>query len=288
MATKWTKVRAAYDLLKDRNGCEVTAQQIADATQWKLSTAKSYITKRWAGILTPKAKHSYEIHGMENITWDNFKDLHSQVIVPSKAPTPSKYDYDVALSFAGEDREYVEKVAELLKSYDIPIFYDAYESTTLWGKDLYLHLDEVYRVRSKFYVMFLSRDYAKKLWTNHEMKSAQARAFEERGEYLLPVKIDDTEIPGIRATISYLDARKYNPTELANIIAEKLGHNIEFKNMMAILYDYLGDDYKIEQDGAYIYFDCPTEDFQTSYSTKMLIEAMKSDRLDHILLGLFV
>jgi len=36
----------------------------------------------------------------------------------------NKFEYDVALSFAGEDRAYVEKVAKYLKEKDIKVFYD--------------------------------------------------------------------------------------------------------------------------------------------------------------------
>jgi hypothetical protein len=56
-----------------------------------------------------------------------------------------KYKYDITLSFAGEDREYVEKVATLLKENNIKIFYDKFEEAELWGKDLGLHFDTVYR-----------------------------------------------------------------------------------------------------------------------------------------------
>ncbi len=51
-------------------------------------------------------------------------------------------DYDVALSFAGEDRNYVEQVAQILHQLDLRVFYDRYEEANLWGKDLYVHLDE--------------------------------------------------------------------------------------------------------------------------------------------------
>jgi len=46
----------------------------------------------------------------------------------------NKFEYDVALSFAGEDRVYVEKVAKYLKEKGIKVFYDDYEKTGLWGK----------------------------------------------------------------------------------------------------------------------------------------------------------
>jgi hypothetical protein len=37
------------------------------------------------------------------------------------------YPYDVCLSFAGEDRAYVAKVAQRLKALGIRVFYDAFE-----------------------------------------------------------------------------------------------------------------------------------------------------------------
>jgi hypothetical protein len=58
----------------------------------------------------------------------------------------------------------------------------------------------VYANRARFTVVFISSHYARKLWTNHERKSAQARAFKERSEYLLPARFDDTDVPGILST----------------------------------------------------------------------------------------
>jgi len=46
------------------------------------------------------------------------------------------YKYDIALSFAGEDREYVEQVAILLKRFGVKVFYDKFEESNLWGKNL--------------------------------------------------------------------------------------------------------------------------------------------------------
>lgn len=134
----------------------------------------------------------------------------------------NKFEYDVALSFAGEDRAYVEKVAKYLKEKGIKVFYDDYEKTKLWGKDLYVHLDEVYQKKARYCVMFLSCYYAEKLWTNHERISAQARAFTEKGEYILPARFDNTEIPGIPPTIGYIDLRSLEPGEFGKLIIEKL------------------------------------------------------------------
>ncbi|KAF5416619.1 MAG: HEAT repeat-containing taxis proteinF [Candidatus Methanogaster sp.] len=140
----------------------------------------------------------------------------------------SKYKYQVALSFAGEDREYARGLAVLLESRNISFFYDEQEQVDLWGKNLYQHLQSVYRDKAQFCVVFLSHAYAQKLWTRHELESAQARAFRENKEYILPVKIDDTEIPGINETIGYIDLRLVSLEEIANMLVKKLSsQNLE-------------------------------------------------------------
>jgi hypothetical protein len=126
--------------------------------------------------------------------------------------TEDDYQYDVALSFAGEQRRYVEETAAELVRLGIRVFYDDYEKADLWGKDLYSHLDYVYQKQAKYCIIFASAEYEKKVWTNHERSSAQARAIENsKQEYILPVRFDSTEIPGLRKTIGYLDAPKTAP-----------------------------------------------------------------------------
>jgi hypothetical protein len=138
-------------------------------------------------------------------------------------PAVSDAAYDVALSFAGEDRPYVEAVAEGLRNRGIRVFYDKYEQVSLWGRDLYQHLSAVYNKQANYTVIFVSRHYAAKLWPQHELRNAQARAFTENRESVLPVRFDATEIPGMPPTIGYIDAASVTPGELVNIICLKLG-----------------------------------------------------------------
>jgi len=130
--------------------------------------------------------------------------------------------YDVALSFAGENREFVEQVATHLKSKGISVFYDNHHKTSLWGKDLYQHLNVIYKELARCCVIFISEHYPIKLWTKHELKAAQSRDFVDEIEYILPVRFDDTLVPGINPTIGYLDARTITPNELAEIIGDKI------------------------------------------------------------------
>lgn len=134
----------------------------------------------------------------------------------------SSTDYDIAISFAGEDRKVAEIIAEKLKTNGKKVFYDAYEKATLWGKDLYVHLNDIYKNKAKFCLMIISNNYRDKQWTNHERKAAQARAFSQNKEYILPLKLDDTEIPGLNETIGYVDYRLSNAEEVVSLLTEKL------------------------------------------------------------------
>ena len=133
-----------------------------------------------------------------------------------------EYEYDVTLSFAGEDRQYAEALARLLDDGGYSVFYDNDKRTLLWGENLYDYFFAVYKEKARYCVIFASEHYVRKLWTNHERKSAQARAFEESGTYILPVKLDDKEIPGIPSTVGYLDLHSMSIEEIYQALVEKL------------------------------------------------------------------
>ena len=134
----------------------------------------------------------------------------------------ARRQYDVALSFAGEDRAFVESVAQELRNAGIEVFYDGFEEANLWGKELADHLGKIYSEDSHFVVMFVSRHYAEKAWPNHERQFALARALKGEKERVLPVRMDNTEIPGLPPTIGYLDVRVLTPRKLAELIRQKL------------------------------------------------------------------
>ena len=47
----------------------------------------------------------------------------------------SSYTYEVALSFAGEQRDYVRDVNDALKTLGVKTFYDDDYAVDLWGKN---------------------------------------------------------------------------------------------------------------------------------------------------------
>lgn len=136
-----------------------------------------------------------------------------------------KYKYDVAFSFAGEDREYVEQVALFLKKKNIAVFYDYFEEENLWGKNLVSYLEEIYTCKSKYCVIFISKYYVQKEWTSYESATAMVRMLNsnlKQVEYILPVKFDETKVPGVLSTIGFIDGKRKSPDELGNLIIKKL------------------------------------------------------------------
>lgn len=130
--------------------------------------------------------------------------------------------FDVALSFAGEDREYVSVVAHLLREKGISVFYDDFNKAELWGKNLIDHLGKIYAESSRFIVMFISKHYAIKDWPNHERKFAQDRALRMQEDCILPARFDDTEIKGMPGSVGYINLQETSPEELVDLIIQKI------------------------------------------------------------------
>ena len=143
--------------------------------------------------------------------------------------------YDVGLSFAGEQRDYVRRVAEDLKYRGLRVFYDEHEEDQLWGKDNLDYLSEIFLKRCCYCIMFASAEYKAKMWPNLERRSALARDIAGAGGYILPVRFDDTEIPGLLHTVNYQDARKKSPEQIAGLFAQKIGQATPARIEFAIL-----------------------------------------------------
>jgi hypothetical protein len=184
---------------------------------------------RWNSIKYPYDQYSEQVLRM-NDYWIRgkilFQNIESTLRIRLESNTHielSKKDYyDLAISFAGEDRKIAEKIADKLRTLGYKIFYDKYEQADLWGKDLYSHLSEVYGKKAKYCLMIISSNYAVKHWTNHERVAAQARAFEENKEYILPLRLDETEIPGLSNTVAYVDYKRTKFYETILLLASKL------------------------------------------------------------------
>jgi hypothetical protein len=165
------------------------------------------------------ADFGFPIFDIETPTTPKYPDTEK----PALSINPEEAEFDVAISFAGPQRSLAEELATIVRDAGYVPFFDGFYPSQLWGKDLIAFFDEIYRKKAKYCVMFISQDYSDRIWTNHERKSAQARALQEKGkEYLLPIRIDDTELPGLVPTIGYLSIEDYSIEQIAELLIEKL------------------------------------------------------------------
>tara|TARA_R110002096_G_scaffold76697_1_gene181134 strand:- start:31 stop:453 length:423 start_codon:yes stop_codon:yes gene_type:complete len=83
------------------------------------------------------------------------------------------HQFDVALSFPGEVRDYVERVAQHLERLLGPnrYFYDRNYTAQLARPSFDTFLQEMYRNRSRMVVVFAGRDYQRKDWCGVEFRA---------------------------------------------------------------------------------------------------------------------
>src|SRR5260221_6924806 len=205
----------------------LTATQKLKFTQYCLDTLKADFVSEDietlrslldSTMLSIRAKYLH-------ISSDN-EHVNSSLTIVAEEETllAQHYPYDVAFSYASEDRGYVHALATILQREGVNVFYDKYEKATLWGQDLYTYLSDIYQNKARYCIIFISQHYSTKLWTSHERKAAQARAFKEQQAYILPIRLDETEIPGLLPTIAYLSWHQETVDSVARIILEKLGN----------------------------------------------------------------
>lgn len=144
-------------------------------------------------------------------------DIRSRVQLRS-----SQYPYDVAVSFAGDVRATVEEFVRALKDRGLTVFYDFDQQALLWGKDLRTKLSEVYANEALYMVIFLSKAYPERDWTDFELSVGKAAAEKRTNEYLLPLRLDDVSVVGIHSTIGYIDLNHASVEKTADILAEKV------------------------------------------------------------------
>jgi hypothetical protein len=137
------------------------------------------------------------------------------------------FEYDVAVSFASADSAAADELIRLLAERGIQVFRDEYDAANAqgWGKDMLDHLVNLYARKSRYCVLLVSAHYPLKTWTHAERTSVRERALRDAEQYILPVQLDDRQVPGMAQAASYMDLREHTVEELAKVLGEKLRKN---------------------------------------------------------------
>lgn len=125
--------------------------------------------------------------------------------------------FDLAFSFAGEDREYVESVKVECEKLGLSVYYDQDRKIDQWGKNFIEEQRKVYSgYKTKHFVPFISDHYFVKPIPSDEFKSALMEST-KRNQYILPVQIGSANIPveSLHKDTQYLQSEEYTHAQLA-------------------------------------------------------------------------
>jgi len=135
-------------------------------------------------------------------------------------PRRQPYEYDVALSFAGEERRYAETLAEILRAAGLSVFYDKHHEVTLWGKDQ-REFERIYGPASRFVAPFISEHYVRKDWPRFEFDTARREERNRSSHSILPIRVDNSRLVGLDDSRVYLSLSEHSIEEIAACLIEK-------------------------------------------------------------------
>ena len=132
--------------------------------------------------------------------------------------------FRVALSFPGEHRDYVSKVAKALPRQlaKDEIFYDEWHKDKLARPNLDTYLQNIYHNESDLVVVFLCQDYVEKEWCGLEFRAIRDLIKKRQDEDIMPMRFDDADVGGILGIDGYIDLRQYTPEQAAEFILQRL------------------------------------------------------------------
>jgi hypothetical protein len=147
---------------------------------------------------------------------------HSDPEKPSKK-LPVTKRFSVALTFAGEHRDFVLQVAEALAASLTRnrVFYDEWYEVELLGAGGDLKLQSMYG-DADLVVPFFSQYYDKP-WCSMEWETVRGILLNRRkDDAVVPVHLDDTKVPGWPAVNFGIHQKGRTANQIAKIIVERL------------------------------------------------------------------
>lgn len=110
----------------------------------------------------------------------------------------ASYEYEVAISFAGENRALAKHIANQLESLDIPVFFDEMFEANFLGHAWTKVFKEIFSEKSRFVLCLLDEHHERKIWPTFEREHFAPRVTEQS---VIPVYLDDTKFVGIPSDV---------------------------------------------------------------------------------------
>lgn len=132
------------------------------------------------------------------------------------------YPWDVAISFAGEQRHIAERLRDLLNDAGYTVFYDFDQQHLLWGQNLRKKLGDVYANEAQYMIVLLSKEYPEKEWPSFELEVGKDARTKRTESYLLPVIVDDVHVVGLSRDVGHLDLRRVPIEQVASVLIDRI------------------------------------------------------------------
>lgn len=137
--------------------------------------------------------------------------------------TSRDYEYDIALSFAGENRPLAREIANQLGVLDANVFFDENFESNFLGGAWSQQFERIFGHDSRLVVCLLDSCYREKIWPTFERECFLPRVREKE---VIPVFLDDTSFVGIPSDIIGI---KYKYDRSSEIINNEVTDKIVYK-----------------------------------------------------------
>jgi hypothetical protein len=177
----------------------------------------------WAEATPPLAKEHADDSSQEMFV-ANVRRVSSEQITSHLPAADDRFRFQVALSFPGEHRPRVAKIASRLAdtlSQD-KVLYDKFHSAEFARPNLDTYLPTLYHQHSLLLVFFLCGQFTQKEWCGLEWRAG--RDLLKRGEdnRLMFLRLDQSDIPGLYSIDGYLDIESSSEEDVTKAILERL------------------------------------------------------------------
>ncbi len=149
--------------------------------------------------------------------------LHRSVSGRSAPKRIEDMRFAVALSFPGECRGYVERIAIRLRSElgEAHLFYDDDFKAQLARADQDNLLQNVYLRQSALIVVFLSSEYTTSEWCGLEWRAIRDIVKRKETARVMFIRFDDGVVDGALSIDGFIDARTHNPEQISRLIVQR-------------------------------------------------------------------
>jgi hypothetical protein len=136
---------------------------------------------------------------------------------------PRSKRFKVALSFPGEQRDFVEKVASLLGEElgTESVLYDKYYEAEFARPDLDTYLHRLYYSESALVAVFLCAEYERKEWCGLELRAVRDLIKRRETNSVMLLRFDATEISGVLSIDGYIWIGERDPGDVADLILQR-------------------------------------------------------------------